>query len=160
MAKISRWYTKDTVIEVNQSQAADIIYSSPTSNEIVEQISNVWFSGESEEYYHINLSFPINNDDSTISVLKDGKFNPEEKFSNSNFIQSLSEAATKSYIQNALPKNTREYILSALSQTSDPTQNQQKAIDIYNTLVDNSFVTQRFFIDTGKKKSGSLIYIR
>ena len=160
MAKISRWYTKDTVIEVNQSQAADIIYSSPTSNEIVEQISNVWFSGESEEYYHINLSFPINNDNSTISVLKDGKFNPEEKFSNSNFIQSLSEAATKSYIQNALPKNTREYILSALSQTSDPTENQQKAIDIYNTLVNNSFVTQRFFIDTGKKKSGSLIYFQ
>ena len=165
MAKISRWYTEDPVIELNLDQMLEVVEKAAIASPGVldtlpERYTTENPDFENDEYYHINISFPINQSDVTISFLnEDGKFDPE-KFNNVNFINALSEKTAEYYIKNAIPKNVRQYILSALDKTSPLSGEEEKGVEVYNTLADNAFVTKKFFIDTGDKKKGSLIYFQ
>jgi len=166
MAKISRWYTEDQVIELNLQEMLEVIEKAALASPgvldtVPERYTTENPDFKNDEYYHINMSFPIKFSDVTISFLNDdGKFNPD-KFQSSNFINALKEKTAEFYIKNAIPKNVREYIFSALNKSDDTTSSEEeKAIEVYNTIADNAFVTEKFFIDTGDKKKGSLIYFQ
>ena len=91
MAKISRWYTEDPVIELNLDQMLEVVEKAAIASPGVldtlpERYTTENPDFENDEYYHINISFPINQSDVTISFLnEDGKFDPE-KFNNVNSI--------------------------------------------------------------------------
>ena len=161
MAKISRWYTEDPVVELNLGEMLEVvekaIIASPGAvDTLPERYSTESEEFKNDEYYHINMSFPLRSAEFLDSS---GKFNPS-KFNDSDFINSLSEKIANYYIKNAIPKNVRQYMLNALNKTSTLSKEEQKAVETYNTLVANAFATQKFFIDTGDKKKGSLMYFQ
>ena len=159
MANISRWYTEDLIVELTEKETQTALNKSTRDNIDLASLAD-WFSNPNDEYYQLNLSFPINYSDDSISFLRDGKFNDIEKFSDLDFIGELQEKGAETYVKNGLPKDLREYIIFTLESATTLSENQEKLIEIYNTLVDDCLITGRFFIDTGKKETGSLIYFQ
>ena len=88
MANISRWYTEDLIVELTEKETQTALNKSTRDNIDLASLAD-WFSNPNDEYYQLNLSFPINYSDDSISFLRDGKFNDIEKFSDLDFIGEL-----------------------------------------------------------------------